>query len=293
MDVISRVTLLGGACHRRTLLETHSRAEIDRELASGALIRTGRGRYALGNARDFVLRASKAGGTASHRSAALFHGWALPWVPERADVTFPRNHRVGPGVRRSVVPHWSDLPDHDVEGIVTSKRRTLIDCMRNLPLQESVTIVDEAMRADDFTHREVRAIARSTRGRGRTRIIAVADGAATKAATAFESLLRCHASLVPGLTVVAQPPVRIPGTNLELHPDVGDPRLRLAIEAESFQWHGKTAQLSRDCKRYNAYTLAGWMLVRFSWYQVHYEPEYVREVLLKAVEVARRHANVA
>ncbi len=293
MDVISRVTLLGGACHRSTLLETHSRADLDRALAAGDLIRTGRGRYALGNARDFVVTASRVGGIASHRSAALFHGWALPHLPERPDVSFPRNRHLSSGARRLVVPHWVDLHDADVEGIVTSRRRTLVDCMRNLPLHDSVPIVDEAIRADDFTHRDVKAIAQSTQGRGRARIMAVAEEATSKAANEFESLLRAHTALVPGLDLQAQPPVRIPGTTKLIHPDLGDPLRKIAVEAESFEWHGKSAQLTRDCRRYNQLTLMGWILVRFSWYQVHFEPAYVRETLLGVVDLARRRANVA
>jgi hypothetical protein len=256
-------------------------------------MRTGRGRYALSNARDFVVTASRVGGIASHRSAALFHGWALPHLPELPDVTFPRNRHLAAGVRRLVVPHWVDLHPLDVEGIVTTRRRTLVDCMRNLPLHDSVPIDDEAIRSDDFTHRQVRAIAESTRGRGRARIMAVAVEATSKAQNEFESLLRVHAALIPGLDIEAQPAIRMRGTSRIIHPDLGDPRLRLAIEAESFQWHGQAAQLSRDCRRYNELVLQGWILIRFSWYQVHFQPAYVRQTLLEAVELARRHANVA
>lgn len=293
MDVISRLTLLGGACHRSVLLATHSRKEVDQALARGDLIRTGRGRYALGTARDFVITASRVRGIASHRSAALLHGWSLPRIPPLPDVTVPRHRRLRNGERGLVLPHWSDLADHDVDGIVTNRRRTLVDCMRNLPVHDSLPIVDEAIRCDDFTHREVMEIARSTQGRGRARIMAVATEATSKAANEFESLLRAHAGRVPGLAVVAQYPISVPGTWVTLHPDLADPRLKLAIEAESFEWHGKSAQLTRDCWRYNTLTLLGWVVIRFSWYQVHHEPAYVYETLLRAVEFARGAANVA
>lgn len=293
MDVISRVTLLGGACHRATLLRTHSRREVEKALAQGDLIRTGRGRYALGTAQEFVITASRIRGIASHRSAALFHGWSLPHIPDLPDVTVPRDRRVSSTERQLVLPHWSNLQEHDVSGIVTTRRRTLVDCMRNLPVVDSVPIVDQAIRCDDFTPRQVRRIAESTRGRGRARIVAVATEATSKAANEFESLLRAHAGRVPGLDVVAQHPVPVPGTDVTLHPDLADPRLHIAIEAESFEWHGETAQLTRDCWRYNTLALLGWLVIRFSWYQVHFEPAYVWETLSRAVAFVRGAANVA
>ena len=52
-------------------------------------------------------------------------------------------------------------PD-DVDGAVTSQVRTLVDCMRNLPWDEAVAIVNSAIRADDFTQAEIQQIAEAT-----------------------------------------------------------------------------------------------------------------------------------
>jgi len=72
-----------------------------------------------------------------------------------------------------------------------------------------------------------------------------------------------------------------------------DESLPIVIEAESFAWHGETAALSRDCVRYSAFTVAGWIVVRFSWFQVMFQTEYVLQVLEQVVHLAGRHANVA
>jgi hypothetical protein len=165
--------------------------------------------------------------------------------------------------------------------------------MRNLPFDEALAIVDSAVRADDFTHAELMALADSTRGRGRKRIQGVAADATSKAANAFESVSRAQADLVPGLNVRAQVAVPVPGTKLVLDPDLADDGLRIAIEAESFEWHGETAALTRDCWRYNTFTRLGWILIRFSWYQVMFEPAYVHQTLIETVALARRRANVA
>jgi hypothetical protein len=290
MDLISHVTLLGGAVSRRVIVRRCGRAAVDRALGDGTLVRVARGRYALRTAQRAVQVAATYGGILSMRSAAERHGWGQRKVPDLPDVTFPRTHRVDPAARQHLVPHWSDLTEVDVEAGTTTMRRTLVDCMRNLPLEDAVPIVDSAVRAGDVTVRELRAIAVAMRGRGRARAMAVAAMASSLAANPYESTLRAIASTVPGLTVVAQGPIRV-GRRV-LHPDLVDHALGIAIEAESFAWHGDTSALTRDCARYNAFVALGLLVVRFSWWQVTFRPAYVVEVLAGAVKRARRHANV-
>jgi very-short-patch-repair endonuclease len=292
MDLVSHVTVLGGACARAVLVERCGRAAVDRALRDGVLVRVARGRYALATASAAVQAAATLGGVLSMRSAAQRHGWGQKLVPSLPDVTFPRTHHLPVGARKLVVPHWSDIAPEDVEDGVTGVRRTLVDCMRMLPLDESVPIVNSALRAGDVTLDELRAIARAMRGRGRARAMAVAAMATAKPTNPYESTLYALASTIPGLSVMPQHPIRVSAT-LELHPDLADPELGIVIEAESFAWHGKTAALTRDCVRYNAFTVGGWIVVRFSWSQVMFEAAYVLEVLEKVVRLARRHANVA
>jgi very-short-patch-repair endonuclease len=303
MDLVSQVALLGGICDRRTLVRLRSRTEVDRALRDGALVRDTRGRYALPNTSPALRIANRVLGVLSHRSAAQYWGWAQKRPDGLPEVTVPRSRRVDPGLRRILIPHWADLPNDDVHRSVTTQRRTLIDCMRNLPWDEALAIVDSALRADDIDRETLLELASSTRGRGRTRIMAVAAAATAAAANIFESVLRAQALLVPGLDVKAQHPIRISETQV-VHPDLADPALGLALEAEGFGWHGKSAALTRDCRRYNSFTLQGWHVIRFSWRLVMYEPAYVQQVLREAVAIARagpvrraatapRHANFA
>lgn len=69
-----------------------------------------------------------------------------------------------------------------------------------------------------------------------------------------------------------------------VRPDLIDRRLGLIVEAESFEWHGKRAALTSDCSRYNAFALAGYVVLRFSWWQVMRRPEYVAECLRRYVD---------
>jgi hypothetical protein len=292
MDLISHVTMLGGACRRSVLVERCGRAEVDRAVRRGTLIRVARGRYALANATESVKAAATYGGIISMRSAAQRHGWGQRKVPDLPDVTFPRTRHLDPSARRVLVPHWSNIAPEDIVGQMTGVRRTLIDCMRNLPLEEAVPIVDSALRCGDITRAELRELAASMRGRGRARAMAVAAMATAAAANAYESTLRAIASTVPGLAVRAQQPLRIADGRV-LYPDLLDRRLGIVIEAESFEWHGNSTAMTRDCIRYNAFATQGLIVVRFSWPQVIFQPAYVVEVLVDAVQLARRHANVA
>lgn len=292
MDLISHVTSFGGAASRAEIVETCGRAALDRAVRDGVLDRVGRGRYALANASKPVRTAAAYGGTVSMRSAAQLHGWGQRLVPARPDVTFPRNRRLESAARRVLVPHWMELAPGDVERGVTTKRRTLIDCLRNLPLEDSLPIADSALRRRDLTKSELIRLAVGLRGRGRARAIAVAVMATRAAANAYESTLRAIASTVPGLFVRPQRPLRV-ARDQELHPDLLDDRLRIVLEAESFEWHGDRHRLSIDCWRYNAFANLGYLVVRFSWEQVIFNAPYVVEVLTRAVKRARRHANVA
>jgi hypothetical protein len=292
MDLISHVTVLGGACARSVLVDRCGRAAVDKALRDGVLVRVARGRYALATASAAVRAAATLGGILSMRSAAQRHGWGQKLVPELPDVTFPRTHHLSAGARKLCVPHWSDIAPEDVEDGATGVRRTLVDCMRNLPLDESVPIVNSALRAGDVTLPQLRAIARAMKGRGRARAMAVAAMATAKPVNPYESTLYAIASTVPGLNVKPQHPIRVSPT-LELHPDLADEELGIVIEAESFEWHGKRAALTRDCVRYNAFTIGGRTVIRFSWDQVMFEADYVLEVLEQTVRLARQHANVA
>lgn len=115
---------------------------------------------------------------------------------------------------------------------------------------------------------------------------ALADG---RAANPFESSLRAICLDVPGLDVVPQVDVRAP--HWLGRPDLVDERLELALEADSFAWHGDRAALHRDANRYNAFVAAGWAVLRFSWEEVLLHPERVRSTLEAAV--ARRSQRCA
>lgn len=115
---------------------------------------------------------------------------------------------------------------------------------------------------------------------GRTRAIRVARAADGRAANPFESCLRAICLEIPGLTV--EPQVWVSGVG---RVDLLDVRLRLIVEAESYEFHGGRREFLRDVRRYTAATRAGWTVLRFCWEDVMFRPEYVVAVIADVIQL--------
>ncbi|WP_244931744.1 DUF559 domain-containing protein [Nocardioides sp. W7] len=280
MSVVEVLVELGGVATRGSLIAATSRGEVDRALAAGGVVRLGRGRYALPAVEEAVAAAHRLTGVVSRLSAAQHWGWAVQTVPERPHVTVRSSRRLRPGQGDGVVLHYVDLGPDDVDGIATSKDRTLLDCLRTEPFDSALAVADSALRAG-FPPARLRAIGRDARGPGAPQVLAVARAADGRAANPFESVLRGIASRVPGLAV--QPQISIRDPDFLGRPDLVDERLRVIMEADSFEWHGGRDALARDARRYNAFVVAGWLVLRFSWDDVMFHPLEVQTVIEAAV----------
>jgi very-short-patch-repair endonuclease len=160
--------------------------------------------------------------------------------------------------------------------VVTSRERTLVDCLRTLPFDEALAIADSALRAGDVTSEDLARIARGARGPGSRQVRRVAAMADGRAANPFESVLRALA-IEEGLDVRPQVLVRV-GSGA-VRPDLVDEKRGMVLEADSFEWHGSRAALRRDCRRYNALVATGWIVLRLAWEDVMHDQEYVRRLL--------------
>lgn len=255
---------MGGVATRRALVRATSRSAVDRAVVSGDVVVLARGRYAL----------------ASHASAALRHGWPVRQAPSQPHVTVPRNRLLTTAQRVGVRLHRTTLGPDDVDGLVTSRERTLLDCLRAGPFDDALCVADSALR-DGFPRARLLALARDARGPGSLLMREVAALADARAANAFESALRAIALRVPGLGVVPQVAIREP--HFLGRPDLVDEKLRVVLEADSFEWHGSRAALARDARRYNRLSVRGWLVLRFAWEDVVLHPEDVRVILTAAV----------
>lgn len=296
VSVVEVLERWGGVAGAGTLIALTSRAELDRALTGGEVVRIARGRYALLQVDEAVRAAARLGGVLSLTSAALHHGWPVKHPPDLPHVTVSRGRKVSP-LERSVHLHRAELGPDQIDGPATSRELTLENCLRHLPFDEALAVADSARR-EGVPVSVFERIADGARGPGSPQIRRVADAATSLAANPFESVLRAIAHDVPGLAVEPQVVIREPG--LHVRPDLVDRRLRLVLEADSFEWHGGRAALRRDARRYNCLVVNGWVVLRFAWEDVMFDPGHVREVLLAAValsevltKVRRRRRKVA
>lgn len=281
----------GGVAARAQLLRLTDRRSLERLVRSGDVIRASRGRYSLPGVGTALLAAGTLSGVVSHLSAAQHWEWELKELPKKPHVTVLRNRNVTVAQRRLAVPHWAALTsDETQDGLVTTRARTLLDCLQTLAFDEAVTVADSALRHDDITPAGLRALAEEARGSGARQARRVAALADARAANPFESVLRAVALGVRGIEFEPQREIRESG--FFARPDLVDRERRLVVEADSHTWHSSRKALRRDCRRYTGLTLLGWTVLRFAWEDVMFEPDYVRASLealaLGAAERARR-----
>jgi hypothetical protein len=261
------------------LLRASGLRSVRTAIAAGTVVRVGRGRYALPAVTASLGVAHGLSGVLSHVSAARFWGWEVGVRLGPVDVFVPRSrhprHVTGAVVRRR------DLPPGDISSPgVTTPLRTVLDVSADLPFVDALAVADSALRSGLVGADELVAAALASPDRGRARRMKVARAADPRADNPFESALR-GLSLEAGLTVVPQ--VSLFTGERWVRPDLLDEGRGLALEAESFTWHGNRRQLMKDCRKYNDLGLMGLTLVRFAWEHVMVERGYARSVLRACV----------
>jgi very-short-patch-repair endonuclease len=274
---------LGGVASAKALGAHVSRGKIRVAVGRGRIVADGPGRYALPGADEARRAANSLSGVLCLDSAAKHYGWKLKRPPERPAVAVPRKRHVAPERRRGVRLWFIDLSADQVRGPATSPVVTVMHCAARLPFDEALAIAGSALRAGDVTRHELLGAAEEMPDRYRARCRRVAQEADDRADNPFESVARAIALDVPGLRVEPQVWIGRIGRS-----DLGDRVLRVAIECESFEFHGLRRLLKRDCERYNAFVIDGWLVIRFAWEHVMFQADYVREVLVAVVQLLSR-----
>jgi very-short-patch-repair endonuclease len=88
---------------------------------------------------------------------------------------------------------------------------------------------------------------------------------------------------VPGFQPIPQRSVVAIG-----HADRTDSTLRIAVEAESFEFHAQPEAFRYDVRRYTATTRAGWLVARFVREDVMHRQAHVASVLADLVGMRAR-----
>lgn len=288
MSVVDVLTELGGIARRRALLRVVDRAELERAVAGGDVRRDGRGLYSLPGVDEAARAAARLGGVLSLTSAALAHGWAVKTLPGRPHVTVSRGRKINPRQSFATV-HRAELRSTDVDEGKTSVDLTLEQCLRALPYAEALAVADSARR-EGVGGSVFERIAERAKGPGAPQIRRVCVESTHLAANPFESSLRAIAGDVAGLA--ARPQVTITDGDVAVRPDLVDERLRVVLEADSFEWHGRRAALAADCRRYNMLVVNGWIVLRFCYEDVMFHPDDVHRTLVAVVALAELLSKV-
>ncbi|MEU4606789.1 type IV toxin-antitoxin system AbiEi family antitoxin domain-containing protein [Kribbella sp. NPDC023972] len=285
-EVIEVVRRRGGTATFAELRAFVSGRAIRRALADGTIRRIAKGVYATPPAADPLAAARAQAGIVSHLSAAVLHGFSVLDLPTKPQITVPH------GQHRRLSPvdcelHWAD--DVPSEGRVTGKLRTVLDCARTLPFAAGLAVADSALqlRAVDRSQLMVGAAELSGPGcRRARRVAAAADG---RAESPLESVLR--ALLIQAGIKGFEPQVVVRDDGFSARIDLGHPELLIALEADSFAHHGTRRALTRDCRRHVSLTIRGWRLLRFSWEDVMFDPDWVVDAIRQVMAGSPGHHN--
>lgn len=279
--MVLAIAQCGGWATRAQLQRLVTERQIDRAVSTGLVQRMGRGRYTLAGFDITRAAATELSAVISHRSAALAHGWSVRSEPRRPELIVPRSRKVELTRRRGRDVRWRDLVDADIEdGVLTTPVRTVIDCARDLPLTEALAVADSAVRSGAVTRDDLVGRVATLPRSGRAKAELVLRQATGLAANPFESALRALVMQAVGSLFTPQVEIEVDGTTVR--PDLVSTPLRTVIEADSHEFHTSRAQLIRDCWRYDELTLAGWLVLRFSWDHVMFEEKWVQHVVQRA-----------
>jgi very-short-patch-repair endonuclease len=283
VDPVRVVQDAGGAATTGHLLSRVSRWELRECVRSGRLSRAGRGVYVLPGLPADLVAAAELRGLVSHLSAAQFWRFDMVREPDVLHVTVA--HGASRSARKGTVIHRARTLEADRDRpLVTSVVRTVLDCASSLPFREALAVADSALRygLDRAQLMEAADKARGPRGRRRRQVATYANG---RSANAFESALR-GVLIEAGITSFV-PQFAIRTGARTVHADLADPLTGVALEADSFEFHGNRADFRRDCERYDELMAAGWTVLRLPWELVMFEPETVVRLVHATMTGAR------
>lgn len=273
-----------------------SREWIARRAADGWLEKIAHSTYILPGASSrwkATLSAAchRLGAVVSHESAAQIHG--IGGVrPGALVVTVPvrRSNRF----RGVEVRQKTDLsPDQIVtrSGLpVTTPARTLIDLAERLGPRRLGRVVDSAVAERLTTYEALAELLALLGRRGKPGVRSMRTVLADRVDSAPPpaTILEARVLEIIELGSLPKPTTQFHAPWLRAvdgRVDFAYEDHRLVIEADSRRWHMLADAFLEDRERDNLAQLAGWRVLRFTWWDVENRPEYVLSTIKKALSL--------
>lgn len=213
-------------------------------------------------------------GVVSHLSAARI--WDLP-VPENAGIHVTVNQKFGALAAHGVVTHRVPLATRAVTerfGLpITSRARTVLDCLGVLPAPGARLLLDRALQVRAVTTGDLQRRLSAEPSRLGNVQIRTLCGELTDAAAESERLLHRLLAEAGVGDWQANLRVRIDGQIFEI--DVAFRESLLAIEVDGWAHHSDVSRFRADRRKQNALIMAGWTVIRFTWSDLVERPGYV------------------
>lgn len=286
-----------GIVTRRQLLALgFGRRSIQHRVERGRLFPVSLGVYAVGwpalNRKRQWMAAVLAGGESavlSHRSAAAL--WEIGMErPDRIDVSVQRRcelrrhgirFRGRPSLGAENIVHRDDIP-------VTSPIQTLVDLATELepvPLERAVNDADKRSLVDPETLRE--ELGRYGGQAGVRPLRRLLDRLFFQLS---DSDLEIYFRRIVKTAKLPVPLSKQRVNNFEV--DFFWPELGLVVETDGLRYHRTPSAQLKDARRDRAHVMAGMSPLRFTHYEVRYEPGRVRAALIKTIDLLRNRIRL-
>lgn len=279
----------GGSLGRATLLDLgFTQRQIEYRVGRGYWTVIRKGVYQIAEPRDRrdLMRAVIgvwARAVVSHETAAGLH--EIPFIAASDQVIVSNHTRTThhyPGiqvVRTHDLDAWHVT---EVDGIrVTTVARTVIDLAVHRTPRHIGAIVDRLVSDERLELVELEAVLRATGRRGKpgtTTMRRVLERRVGPNRSESELERRGRALIERGGLPAPIPEFPVPWSTGRRFDDAY-PTLRIAIEWDSRRFHGQVASFEADRMRDRDAAVHGWMVVRFTWDDVHRHPGRVVDTL--------------
>lgn len=261
--------------------------QIRTRLHSGTWRLVKKGVYQLAKPRDRrdlmkTVLATWPGAVLSHESAAVLH--RFPFVDSKK-ITVSHHSRTTHDFPQVLVRRNHDLDDWHVttvDGIrVTTVARTIVDLAADRSVRHIGAILDRLVSDNRVDIFEVDAVMAATGRRGKpgtTTMREVLDARIGEDHSASELERRGRKIIENAGLPMPIPEYPIPWT-VGRRFDDAYPDRKIAIEWDSMRFHGQKAAFEADRIRGRDATLNGWVILRFTWEDIHLRPHVIVEAL--------------